>query len=285
MNSDPFAPARTWFITGVSSGFGRALAREALHRGDTVVGTLRDPAQFEAFAAEAPGRAHPVLLDVTQTATIRPVIDQVVATHGSLDVVVNNAGSGLIGALEEYDDAQIDRCLATNLTGPLHVLRAVVPHLRRQQSGRILNLTAMAGLANYAGFSVYGGAKAALDAISDALAQELAPLGIPVTAIIPGPFRTEFIGRSLDRSPHRLPEYDRTSGAFLKFLDRIQGKQPGDPLRAAAAIYELTRVEKPPRRFTLGGYAHTKTRKRLADLAGELDTWQHLGMPTDFPPV
>ena len=273
---------KTWFITGVSSGFGREIAREALRRGDIVAGTLRHAEQLAAFEAEAPGRAIALQMDVTKDAQVRAALDTVVSQTGRIDVVVNNAGYGLLAALEETTDDKLERNLATNLIAPLRIMRTVIPIMRRQQSGHIVNISTIAGFANELGFSVYGAAKAGLEAAADAVAGEVAPFGIKVTTVVPGPVRTDFIGRSLD-PVERLPEYTKTVGQFEAFLNKINGRQPGDPTKAAAAIYTATAAVNPPRRLTLGAYAYDKMEKKIAELQSELAAWKDLGLPTDFP--
>jgi NAD(P)-dependent dehydrogenase (short-subunit alcohol dehydrogenase family) len=276
-------PSRVWFVTGCSSGFGRALAEEIVARGDRLLATARQTAALDDLAARAPDHVRAFALDVTDAAQVRAVVGAAAAEWGRLDVVVNNAGYGLIGALEEYDDAQIRRNFATNLFGPIHVLRAALPFLRAQKAGHIVNLSAAAAIANYAGFSVYGAAKCALEGLSEALAQELRPFGVKVTLVQPGPFRTDFIARSLDRAASRLPDYDATAGKFAQFLERVNGKQPGDPRRAASAIVDLVHAGQAPLRFVLGKYAVGKVRKKLADTERELAQFEAAGLATDFP--
>jgi len=278
------SPAPVWFITGASSGLGRHLVEQALASGARVVATARNPAALDDLAARAPEMCLAAALDVTDTAAIRRVVAEAHARWGRLDVVVNNAGYGLVGALEECDDLQIERNLATNLMGPVQVIRAALPFLRTQRSGHLINLSAAAAIGNYPGFSVYGGAKAALEAVSESLRLELAPLGIRVTLVVPGPFRTDFIRRSLDRAAQRVPDYDASSGKFIGFLERVNGRQPGDPARAAAAIVRMVFEGRAPLRLVLGRYAVDKTRKTLAARAVELSEWESVGLATDFPP-
>ena len=273
-----------WFITGTSSGFGRFLVEQALAAGDRVVATARQPEALADLAARAPKSLRVLALDVTRPEEVRRVVMEARDVWGRLEVIVNNAGYGLVGALEEYDEAQMERNLATNLMGPLHVIRAVLPILRAQKFGHLVNLSAAAAISNYPGFSVYGGAKAALEAITESLRLEVAAFGVKVTLVEPGPFRTDFISRSLDRGRHRMPEYDNSSGRFLGFLEKVNGKQPGDPERAAAAIVRMVKEGKAPLRLVLGKYAVDKTRKMLAAREKELQEWEAVGVATDFPP-
>ncbi len=274
--------AHVWLITGASSGFGRSIAEEVLLSGDAVVAGVRSSGRVQDLKAAYPESFRIVHMDVTQPEQIRDGIEAAGSAFGKLDVVVNNAGYGLVGALEEVSDEQIARNIETNLMGPLRVMRAVLPVLRRQGSGTIVNISAVAAFANYAGFAVYGGAKAALDAASEAVALEVAPLGIRVIVVSPGPFRTEFISRSLDRAPVQMDDYRATSGKFGVMLQRMNGKQPGDPSKAARAIIGAVRSDRPPFRLVLGQYAVKKFRSKLAAIGQELDMWESAGAATDF---
>ncbi|MFO1461100.1 MAG: SDR family NAD(P)-dependent oxidoreductase [Verrucomicrobiota bacterium] len=274
---------RVWLITGGSSGFGRSLVLAALAAGDPVVATARNPDSLAGLEAASAGAMRILTLDVTRPDQVRSVVSEAAASWGRLDVVVNNAGYGLVGALEEYGDDQIERNLSTNLLGPVNLIRAVLPTLRAQRSGHIINLSAAAAISNYPGFSIYGGAKAALESITESLRLELAPLGIRVTLVEPGPFRTEFIARSLDRGASRISDYDGSSGRFLGFLQKVDGKQPGDPDRAAAAMVRMVHGDRVPLRLVLGKYAIDKTRKMLAAREAELKEWEAIGTATDFP--
>ncbi len=191
-------------------------------------------------------------------------------------------GYGLIGALEEVSDEQIWRNFDTNLFGAINMIRAVLPVLRQQKSGHIVNMSAIAGFSNELGFSIYGGAKFALEGVSEALHGEVAPLGIKVTIVEPGPFRTDFIGRSLDRAEHNLDEYQQTVGKFLQFLDKIEGTQPGDPDKAAQVLIQVVNSDNPPLRLVLGKYAYSKFRKKIESLTAELDAWEQIAASTDF---
>jgi NAD(P)-dependent dehydrogenase (short-subunit alcohol dehydrogenase family) len=274
---------KTILITGASTGFGRAIAEESLNRGHQVALAVRNPESVADLVARFPGKAHPIRFDLTNPADAERAVRETVEQFGSLDVLVNNAGYGLLAALEESTDEQLARNLETNFIGPFRLIRAALPVMRGQKSGRIITLSAIAAYANHPGFAVYGGAKAALDAACDAAAQETAALGIKFTQVIPGPFRTDFIGRSLDHAA-RLPDYEGTVGKFGGFLSNMEGKQPGDPARAAAAILDLMDVEKPPFRFVLGNYGTTTFARKLALMEAELNAWKEKGLPTDFAP-
>jgi NAD(P)-dependent dehydrogenase (short-subunit alcohol dehydrogenase family) len=272
---------KTWFITGASSGFGRQLAETVLKYGDQCVLTARQPEQLADLLTIYSHLAIALPLDVTNQMQIDAALAAAREKFGTIDVLVNNAGYGLLAALEETDDARLEKNLQTNLVGPLRLMRAVIPIFREQKHGHIINITAAAAIANYAGFAIYGAAKAGLEAASEAVAAECAPFGIKVTLVVPGPFRTDFISRSLDVPP-RLPEYAATVGKFETILKRMNGRQPGDPQKAAEAIYQIAGMEKPPFRLALGKYAHDKFAKKIKSLGDELAAWQSVGLPTDF---
>jgi len=187
-----------------------------------------------------------------------------------------------MGALEEYDAAQMERNLATNLMGPIFVMRAALPYLRAQKSGHIINMSAIAAFSNHAGFAVYGGAKAALEAVSEAVKIEAGPLGIAVTVVSPGPFRTDFIGRSLEQASGHEADYDKTSGKFAAYLQKIDGQQPGDPDAAAAALVQMVQDGKKPAKLFLGKYAVETARKKIAALEREIAEWEAISLATDF---
>ena len=282
---EPTTSSRVWLITGCSSGLGHALATRALARGQRVIATAREPAALGALAAAHPETCRTLALDVTDGAQVQSAVAEAAAIFGRLDVVVNNAGYGVIGAFEELGEEQIARNFATNFFGALAVIRAALPVLRAQGSGHFVNISAAAVIANYAGFSIYGAGKWALEGVSESLAVELKPLGIKVTIVQPGPFRTDFIGRSLEHAASRLADYDRTSGKFLRFLETMDGQQPGDPARAADAVLTAVASPAPPLRLVLGKYAHGKMRRKLADAEKELAAWEPTGRPTDFTPA
>ena len=272
-----------WFITGTSSGFGKAIARAALLAGEEVAATARNTEALADLTREFPDAVRVYALDVTNTAQVNTVVAQTVQDFGRLDVVVSNAGYGLMAALEEASDAQIERCVQTNFLGSLSVMRAALPHLRAQKSGHIVQISAIAALANHAGFSVYGGAKAAIEAACDALKIEVAPLGIKVTVVSPGPYRTDFIGRSQEKAATHIDDYDATSGKFAAYLDRIDGRQPGDPARAAELIVQMVADGKSPARLFLGKYALDAARKSASQFIKDATEWEEASLATDFP--
>ena len=275
---------KTILLTGASSGFGSALATEALNRGHQVALAVRDPESVAGLTAQFPGKAIAIRFDLTKAADAEMAAKATLEQFGQLDILINNAGYGLLAALEESTDEQLARNLETNFIGPFRLIRAVLPVMRAQKSGYVITMSAIAAYANHPGFAVYGGAKAALDASCDAAAQEVAPLGIKFTQVIPGPFRTDFIGRSLDHTP-RIPDYEGTVGKFGGFLSKMDGKQPGDPAKAAALILDLIDAEKPPFRLLIGGYAYTMFAKKIVSMEAEMNAWKDKGQSMDFSSV
>jgi short-subunit dehydrogenase len=270
-------------ITGASTGFGRALATTALARGHVVALGVRNPEHVADLLEQNPDRAFSVRCDLTKTADPDRAVEETMGRFGRIDVLINNAGYGLLAALEETGDEELARNLETNFTGPFRLIRAVLPVMRTQMGGRIISLSAIAAYANHPGFAVYAGAKAALDAACDAAAQETASFGIRFTQVIPGPYRTDFIGRSLERSPS-MPEYDSTVGKFASYLGKVDGKQPGDPLAASGLILDLLDDENPPFRLVIGRYATGMFEKKLSSMETELSAWKQRGLATDYPP-
>jgi NAD(P)-dependent dehydrogenase (short-subunit alcohol dehydrogenase family) len=280
MNKQSVSPV--WLVTGCSSGLGQALAKRILASGHRLVATARNPGTLDSLADEFPHTCRTAALDVTNPEQVKAAVALATDAFGRLDVVTNNAGIGLVGAFEETGEEQVTRNFATNFFGPLEVIRVALPILRAQRSGCIVNISAAAAIANYPGFSIYGAAKCALEGVSESLALELKPLGIQVIIVQPGPFRTDFIGRSLERAEDSIQDYAPTSGKFLRMLEGMEGKQPGDPAKAAEAIVSAVASESPPLRLVLGKYAQDKVRRKLAGTASELDVWQTVGLQTSF---
>jgi NAD(P)-dependent dehydrogenase (short-subunit alcohol dehydrogenase family) len=274
--------SKVWLITGCSSGIGRELARRALTRGDRVVATARNPERLAELVNEFGERALPVALDVTDPAQSRHAVDACVAAFGRLDVLCSNAGYGIIAALEEHSDEQLEKNIRTNLIGPLQLIRAALPVLRAQRSGHILVISAIAALSNHEGFAVYGGAKAGLEGACEALAIELRPLGVKVSMVLPGPTRTDFIGRSLEQGATKIPDYDATSGKFARLLAGMNGKQTGDPGKLADLTIALTDEGSPPLRLVTGKYAIARAKAKLRAVGAELEAWEPRGAATDY---
>jgi NAD(P)-dependent dehydrogenase (short-subunit alcohol dehydrogenase family) len=273
--------SRVWFITGTSSGFGRALADAALDRGARVVATARSTDRIADLEERFPDRAVTVPLDVTNADQARTTIDAAVRAFGRIDVVVNNAGYGLLGALEELTDDDLRRQFDTNVFGALNVTRAALPQLRRQRSGHIVQLSSLSGVVPNAGEGAYAGSKSALERLSESLAKEVAHLGIRVTIVEPGPFRTDFAGRSL-RKAAPIDDYAETVGATRDLIAQLDGAQPNDPTRGAEAIIQAIESPNPPLRLPLGEQAIQAIRAQLDERRTELDAWAEVGGATGF---
>ncbi len=274
---------KVWLITGCSSGFGIALAQAALERGDRVMATSRHPAALVDLTARWPEAVHTAQLDVTDAQQVHSVVEETIRIFGRLDVLVNNAGYGLLGSLEESSEAQIRRNFEVNFFGALELIRCALPHFRAAKSGHVVNISAAAAISNYAGFGIYGAAKCALEGMSESLAAEGRPFGLKVTIVQPGPFRTDFISRSLDRAAVEIPEYEASAGKFAKFINGVDGKQPGDPVRAAQVILQAVDAERPPLRLVVGKYATDKAHRTFAQREAELKAWEAAGLTADGP--
>jgi NAD(P)-dependent dehydrogenase (short-subunit alcohol dehydrogenase family) len=258
------------------------MALAALEAGDRVVATARNADDLAGLASTHPETCHAMEIDTTVLSELPTKVQEAQAVFGRIDVLVNNAGRGLIGALEECSDADIDGNVAVNLMGPLHLMRAVLPIMRGQGSGHIVNMSAAAAISNYPGFSIYGAAKAALEFASEAVKAEAGPLGVKVTLVEPGPFRTDFIGRSMAKGSQPVDAYAGTSGRFAKLLEGMNGKQVGDPAKAAAVIVNMVSEGKAPLRLPLGKYAVKKIKDRAAASVRETEAWEAVVSATDF---
>ncbi|ROO38103.1 oxidoreductase [Pseudomonas sp. 7SR1] len=272
---------KTLFITGVSSGLGNALAREALAAGHRVIGTVRSDAALQAFEALAPDRAHGVILDVTEFDRIDSVVAATQASHGPVDVLVNNAGYGHEGIFEESPLQEMRRQFDVNVFGAVAVTKAFVPYFRERRAGHILNITSMGGTITMPGISYYCASKFALEGISDTLSKELLPFGIFVTAVAPGSFRTDWAGRSMQRTPRSIADYDASFDPVRKAREEKSGKQLGDPRKAAQAMLQLIASATPPAHLLLGSDALSLVREKLSRTAREIDQWETLSRSTD----
>ena len=272
---------QTLFITGVSSGFGNALAREALAAGHRVIGTVRREADLQAFQALSPDHAHGVILDVTDFERIDGVVADVEATHGPVDVLINNAGYGHEGILEESPLQDMRRQFDVNVFGAVAVIKAFLPFFRKRRQGRILNITSMGGTITMPGIAYYCGSKFALEGISDTLSKELQPFNIFVTAVAPGSFRTDWAGRSMQRTPRSLADYDASFDPVRKAREEKSGKQLGNPHKAAQAMLQIIASPNPPAHLLLGSDALGLVRDKLQRAAIEIDQWEALTRSTD----
>lgn len=271
---------RTWLITGTSAGFGNALARAALAAGDNVVGTARRLDMLDALVAQAPDRVLAVGLDVTDDAQIASAVAAATERFGAIDVLVNNAGLASVGAVEELQDGQLRSLMDTMYFGPVAMIQAVLPGMRAQRAGAVVQLSSMGGQVSMPGFGAYCSAKFALEALSEALAAEVAPHGIRVLIVEPGAFATSFGGRSSQVSPDS-GLYDETVGPQRAAVDGMDGSQPGDPDKAAAAILQALDARDPPLRLALGSDAVTYIGATLDARRAELDAWVALSRSTD----
>lgn len=273
--------SRVWMVTGCSSGLGRALVEEALAGGDRVVATARRPETLEDLASRAPDQLRVLPLDVTDGPAVAAAVTGAIGAWGQVDVVVTNAGEGLLGAVEEVPEELVRRSFEVNFFGAWRVIQGFLPHLRARRSGHLILTSAAAAIANYPGFGAYGAAKRALEGLGESLAQELRPCGVRVTLVQPGPFRTGFARRTLATPVPALADYEPTVGRFRQLLGRMDGKQPGDPARAAQAIRQVVGHPHPPLRLVLGRYAVGKARKTLAEAGRELAEWEAVAAGAD----
>jgi NAD(P)-dependent dehydrogenase (short-subunit alcohol dehydrogenase family) len=269
-------------ITGVSSGLGRALAVAALARGDVVAGTLRSQAALEDYAALSPGRAIGLLMDVTDEAAVHAAVGAAEAAMGGIDVLVNNAGYGLVGGVEEVSLPEMRAQFEACVFGAVAVMQAALPAMRARRAGHIINITSVSGLVGWASLGIYTGAKFALEGISETLAEEVAPLGIKVTMIEPGGFRTAFATSSRARAATSIEDYDATVGANGRTLVEHAGHERGDPARAAAAILAVVDAPEPPLRLLLGADALEYVGYKLGALKRDMEAWNWLSVSTDY---
>ncbi|GCE10700.1 oxidoreductase [Tengunoibacter tsumagoiensis] len=276
--------SRVWFITGSSTGFGRALAEAVLAHGDRLVATARNLEQLQNLTAPSSKQLLTLRLDITNEAQCQEAVERTMEHFGQIDVLVNNAGYGLFGAIEEISAREVREQFETNVFGLLNVTRAVLPILRSQQRGRILMMSSIGGFVSFMGTGMYNASKRAVEGLSDALAQEVAPLGIHVTIVEPGSFRTDFAGRSLKVSERKIEDYAQTSGMVLDYTTKyIHGHEPGSPALAAAAILKVVEHPQPPLRLALGADALEMMRKKLDEVSQEWNTWEAISVTTAFP--
>jgi NAD(P)-dependent dehydrogenase (short-subunit alcohol dehydrogenase family) len=275
------ASVKTLLITGVSSGFGRALAQEALAAGHRVVGTVRSEQAKHEFEALAPASAFGRVLDVTDFEAIDGVVADVETHVGPLDVLVNNAGYGHEGVMEESSLADMRRQFDVNVFGAVAMMKAVLPYMRERRRGHILNITSMGGFITMPGITYYCGSKFALEGISEALGKEVKPFGIAITAVAPGSFRTDWAGRSMSRTPRSIPDYDAVFDPVRSAREDKNGKQLGDPVKAAQAMLAAIAADRPPAHLLLGSDALSLVRAKLSDLSDEIAEWESVTRSTD----
>jgi NAD(P)-dependent dehydrogenase (short-subunit alcohol dehydrogenase family) len=272
----------TWLITGCSTGLGRALAEAVLGKGENAVVTARDARHVDDLAKAHPDTALALSLDVTDPASVTAAVARAEERFGGVGVLVNNAGYGYRAAVEEGDDADVQKLFATNFFGPVAMIKAVLPGMRQRRRGAIVNISSIGAKACPPGSGYYSATKAALEGMSGSLRKELAPLGIAVVAVEPGGFRTDFSGRSLAQSATVIDDYAETAGKRRKERDKTHGTQPGDPARAAQALITALAADQPPAMLVLGADAVATASKALEDQRAELEAWRALSTSTDL---
>jgi NAD(P)-dependent dehydrogenase (short-subunit alcohol dehydrogenase family) len=274
---------KVWFITGCSTGFGRSLAKEALAQGYKVVVTARKPADVQDLVADYPNTSIALALDVTDAAQIKTAVAAAIEKFGQIDVLVNNAGIGYFGAIEECEEAEVRRMFEINVFGLAKMTQEVLPHMRNRKSGHILNISSIGGLRSFPGVGFYNATKYAVDGFSEALSKEVAPLGIKVTIIAPSGFRTDWAGRSAKDSATVITDYATTAGKNKGDIRGYSGNQPGDPVRAAKAMIMITETENPPLRLLLGAAALKGARAKVEELKHDIETWAATSEGADYP--
>ncbi len=263
---------KNWIITGISSGLGKALAESVIENGDFVIGTYRNQSQVDEFNTKYAGKARSILLDITNEQNIEKSVSKIISEFGKIDVLVNNAGIGFAGAVEETSMKEVKDVFDANFFGTLKITQAVLPFMRIAKSGNIVQISSHGGIKAFAGFGIYNASKFAVEGFSEALAQEVAPLGIKVSIVEPGPFRTKFAGDGLGLAKIEIDDYSETAGAFRTKLKSVDGKQEGDPIKASKAIIDLVNSENPTLRLPLGKVALMTIGMKLASVKSDLET-------------
>ena len=279
----PLQNSDVWFITGCSTGFGRELAKLVLDRGFRAVVTARDPEKIQDLTAGRQDRALALKLDVTNAAEAAAAVKKAETTFGSVDVLVNNAGFGYVGAIEESEEDEVRAMVETNFFGLARMLHVVLPGMRQRRRGSIVNISSIGGLVGFPGVGYYNATKFAVVGLSEALAKEVAPLGINVLVVEPGPFRTDWAGRSLKKSSQKIQEYAETAGAFRERITGRNGKQTGDPVRAGEAIIKALESDNVPLHLVLGRIALDTARSKIELLRRDLDAWEETSLSADYP--
>lgn len=274
--------SKTILITGASTGFGKALAEAAVKRGHKVVATARNIESLQSLVDEQGGQLLALRLDVTDRATIAQAFQEAMQHFGQIDVLVNNAGFGMIGAVEEFSEQEVLDQFNTNVFGVFRTIQEALPYMRAQQSGHIINLSSVAGFVGYAGSALYAASKHALEGLSQGLAKEVAEFGIQVTQVNPGPFRTNFAGSSLKLAAKKIEAYAPIHERQQRMQTQLNGNQVGDPVKAANAILEVIAMDEPPATLPLGAMAYDEIPKQLKRTLDEIDAVKPIGLPTDF---
>ena len=272
-----------WFVTGCSSGFGRAFVRGALAHGFRVVATARDPKTLDELLVGHEDQAIVLALDVTNADQIKHAVSEGERAFGRIDVLVNNAGYGYLAAVEEGEEKDIRAIFETNFFGLAAMIRAILPGMRARRHGYIVNIASVGGIIGFAGSGYYAATKFAVEGLSESLAQEVEPLGIHVLLVEPGPFRTDWAGRSLKQSPKFIADYEKSADRRRRETAEHSGKQPGDPARAAEAVIKALQSPTPPRHLVLGRAGMENVEKQLRSMLQEIDLWRAVSLSADFP--
>ncbi|MEM6738171.1 MAG: oxidoreductase [Bacteroidota bacterium] len=273
---------RVWLVTGCSTGFGRELIKIIAGKSDIAIGTVRQKEQIADLERINSGKIKGIVLDVQKQDTIDETAKWIESEYGRVDVLVNNAGYGTLGPIEETSDEEIQRQFDVNVFGCVRMIKLVLPFMRKQRSGHILNITSIAGLNGFPGVGIYNGSKFALEGVGEALAAETKHMGIKVTNIEPGPFRTDWAGRSATFNESSITAYNESATRNMEAIKEVSGNQVGDPVRAAKAMFEVTTLDQPPIHLPLGGPAYKRARIKFNEILEEIDKFEYLGKPTDY---
>jgi NAD(P)-dependent dehydrogenase (short-subunit alcohol dehydrogenase family) len=273
---------KTWFITGCSGGFGKLLAETAAARGDQVIATARNVASLDNLRERYPTTVRPLALDVTRADSIAAAVADAEAAFGRLDVLVNNAGHGFLGAIEEAVPEEYRPLFEVNVFGLIETTRAALPLMRRTKGGRIVNLSSGAGIIGIGGHGYYNATKFAVEGLSEALAEEVAPFGIRVIIVEPGPFRTEFLGRSIAIAKRQLEDYPATGGGARAYRESNDGRQAGDPEKAVAVMMKAIDAQDPPLHLPIGPRAYELADRKVTAFTADIATWREVAIATDF---
>lgn len=273
---------KTWLITGISTGMGKVLAEQVMQHGDFVVGTFRHEAQVQTFNDEHTGKGFALQMDITNPDEVEAGIRTAMTKCRAIDVVVNNAGFGFAGAVEEASMSEVRDVFEANVFGTLHVTQSILPIMRQQRNGHIIQMSSHAGVKATAGFGIYNASKFALEGFSEALAAEIAPFGIKLTIVELGPFRTNFAGSSFKQAQNVIEDYTATAGAFRERMKHIHGNQEGDPQKAAQAVIRMVNEAHPPLRLPLGKIAVASITAKLESVHNDLHTWRELAESVVF---
>jgi short-subunit dehydrogenase len=267
---------KIWFITGISSGLGKALAQTVIENGDFVIGTFRNQTQADIFNNQYKDEAFALTLDITKQTEIEKAVQLVTDKFGKIDVLVNNAGFGLAGAIEETSTTEVREIFEANFFGTLQLTQTFLPLFRLQKSGHIIQISSHGGFKAFPGFGIYNASKFALEGFSEALAIEVAPLGIKLTIVEPGPFRTNFAGSSFKQADKIIEDYNVTAGAFRQKIKEVDGKQEGDPIKASQAIIDITKQDTPPLRLPLGKIAIISLTTKLDSVQKDINAYKDI---------